>query len=142
MQTPNSWRLKKKADRGMSYSKALEIFLVWKTAVQLSKVLWCTFWNRACCIPCNFLSLRDIILLEGSGCKSCMLHVLVSWNLYHHVTRPLLKALDWLCLFPDQKLRRDIYVEMDVTYRVQEAYNALCYFDVPKGFNCSINVHS
>jgi len=38
-----------------------------------------------------------------------------------------------VCLFPDQKLHRDIYVEMNVTDRVQEAYNALGYLDVPKG---------
>jgi len=44
---------KTKADRDMSYSKVLEIFLVWKTTVQLSKVLWYTFWNRTSSIPCN-----------------------------------------------------------------------------------------
>jgi len=36
--------------------------------------------------------------------------------------------------FPDQKLHRDIYVEMDVTAQRQEAYNAIGYLDVPKGF--------
>ena len=69
---------------------------------------------------------------------NCMLHVLVSWNLYHHVTGPLY----WWCFFQDQKLHRDIYVEMDVTDRGQDDYNVDGYLDVPKGFNCSMHVHS
>jgi hypothetical protein len=31
---------------------------------------------------------------------NCMLHVLVSWNLYHHVTGPLY----WWCFFPKSEI--------------------------------------